>query len=949
MLKNVCKLFITIVVFSSSLYAGSTGKITGQITDSDIGEGLPGANVIVQGTNLGAAADADGHYTILNVPPGLYTINISFIGYQNVLYKNVRVNVDFTTRIDQALSPSAVEMAGIEVFGERNPLVRQDLTNTLVAVTAEQINALPVDQIRDVIALQAGIVQDNAGALHIRGGRSNEVAFQVNGVSINNPLSNLQGVGIATNAVQEVSVSTGTFSAEYGNALSGVVNFVTKDGGQDYHASFRSYTGGNFSSRDDIFYEIDDVDLLNHKRSEWTLSGPVPLLGKKFTFFASGVLENDDGHLRGMRVFDREEIGFIFGDFLVIDPFGDSGRAGFADGDREVVPMVTSESINLTAKLTWKLDPRLKLTYDLLLDDGERFRSSNFRRYRFNPDGRPKTFSNGINHSFGITHTLSNRMFYTLKFGAAFTHDRTHVFEDAFDPRYVRSFDSAITNNLIAPTDYLAGGTSLDRSFDKTRSLTGKWDMIFQANPVHELKFGAEFQHHRLKSETFTLIHSVNFNPEDGSKIFDQPDPCRDMFGDDPCIPLPSLDEDFTDYQFFDREPIQAAAYFLDKMELSKNFILNIGARYEYLDTRAFYNPNLAGTVDDGVEKIENQKKSTPKHRFAPRLSLSFPITAQGIIRFSYGHFYQNPRFSQIYRNPRFEDFKFTQTPTFGNANLEPQRSIQYEMGLQQQLSDDFKVDFTIFYKDVTNLVENRRVVAGEVGAQKNFNVVTNISYSNVKGFTLSLQKRRAPGGILSGTFDYTFQVGEGAFDDPLSLAINTRSDRDSEQSLVPLSFDRTHTLNGTLTLSKPNNWAISAIGNLWTGTPYTPSLPSQVQAVDFETRSARREINKNLDIKLEKFFSPQGVRFSIFMQIENVLDSINERSVHTNTGSSLTSLQESNNPRRFDALRNRIAFEQQFLGESNIFPEQFLDDFYQREDWLGPPREIRWGLSFEF
>jgi outer membrane receptor protein involved in Fe transport len=933
------RLAIWTMVLAQSALAGVTGKIAGRVTDSESGDGLPGTNVIIEGTNLGAATDLDGNYTILNVPPGLYSVQFSFIGYQAVRVRDVRVNVDLTTRIDRLLEPSALEMGAVEVVGERNPLVREDLTNTLVAVTAEQIEALPVDQIRDVIVLQAGIVQDNDGTLHIRGGRSNEIAYQVNGISIRNPLSNLQGVGLATNAVEEVSVSAGTFSAEYGNALSGVINFVTKEGGPKYTGSFRASSGGNFSSRDNIFFNVDQVDVLNHSRLEWTFGGPVPFLGKNVTFFTSGIRELDDGHLFGMRVYDKEEILFIDEDFFIIDPLGASGERFQADGDREIVPMVTRETLNLTAKLTWKPAAKFKFSYDLVLDDGERFPRTLgginiFRRYRFNPDGRPRSLSNSANHSVGITHTLSNSMFYTLRLGAAFTDAKDNVFSDPFDPRYVKSFASEVTSNFIAPTTFVAGGTSLDRDLSKTRSLMAKLDVVNQVNPVHELRFGGEFQHHRLEKEKFSLIY--NLLP------FNQPQPCLDEFGDSPCIPFPELDPDFTDYQAYVRQPIQAAVYFLDKMELANSFILNVGARYEFTDARALYNPNLAGTVDSGVE--QNLIKASAKHRLAPRASLSFPITSRGIIRFSYGIFYQNPTFSQIYQNSRFEDFNFTQIPTFGNTNLEPKRSVQYEMGLQQQFTDDLKVDLTIFSKDVTNLIESQRFIAGEVAATKEFNAITNISYANVKGFTASFLKRRAPGGLFSASLDYTFQVGEGAFDDPLLFAIDTRSGRDAPQSFVPLKFDRQHTMNATLTLSKPGNWVASAIGNLWTGTPYTPSVPSSVQAVEFEVRSARRPINKNVDLKFEKFFRQSGMRFSIFMQVENAFDWINERLVHVNTGSSLTSLNETNNPNLFNNLRDKIEAE-----PDNFFPIRFLDDFYQREDFLGPPREIRWGMSFQF
>ncbi|NIV92984.1 TonB-dependent receptor [candidate division KSB1 bacterium] len=919
---------LTLILFTAAfLYGGTTGKVAGRITDAETGEGLPGANVQLEGTTLGAATDLNGNYTILNVPPGVYTVNISFIGYQNVRVSEVRVNVDLTTRVDQALKPSAVEMAAVEVVGERNPLIREDLTNTLVAVTAEQIDALPIEQIRDVITLQAGIVEDNEGDLHIRGGRSNEIAYEVNGISINNPFSNTQAVGLATNAVQEVSVSAGTFSAEYGNALSGVINFVTKDGGPDYNGTLKVWTGDHFSSRDNVFFNINEQDLSNNARLEWTFSGPVPLFGDKLTFFTSGVFQDDDGHLYGMRVYNRDEILFIAGEDFIIDPLGASGRAGQADGDREIVPMVTRRDLNLTGKLTWKPSKKIKLTYDLILDDGERFpRVANgvniFRRFRFNPDGRPKRFTNNTSYSIGLTHAVSSNTFYTLKLGVNFTDSRTFVFEDPFDPRYVRSFENEITNNLIPPTDYLAGGTDLNRNREETRSLLAKVDVVSQVLPSHEVKFGGEFRHHRLDLLDFELL----FDPEQGRFI----------------IPRPEINPGFTNFQEYRREPIQASLYVLDKMELSKQFILNVGLRYEFLDARALYNPDLAGTVDTGVD--ENLVGASPKHRFAPRISLSFPITDQGIIRFSYGIFYQNPTFRQIFRNPRFEDFDFRTTPTFGNPNLDPEQSIQYEIGLQQQFTDDFKADLTLFYKDVNNLIQTRRVIAGEVAIDKEFNVVTNISSANVKGLTLSLLKRRAPGGLLSATLDYTFQVGEGTFTDPLDLAVDTRTGRETEQAFIPLDFDRTHTLNSTLMLSKGRNWAISAIGIVQTGTPYSPSLPSSVQAVEFEENSSRRPILTNLDLKLEKFFAVQGVRFSVFMQIDNVLDTRNERRVHFDTGRSLVSLDETTNPNLFDNLREEIR-----ENPGNFFPEQFLDNFYQREDFLGAPREVRGGMTFQF
>ncbi|MCK5086887.1 MAG: TonB-dependent receptor, partial [Melioribacteraceae bacterium] len=204
-------LILMLTYLTVQVFAGSTGKIAGTVTDKETGEPLPFANVFVDGTSLGAASDLDGNYTILNVPPGIYSITASVISYQKVTVTDTRVNVDFTTRIDFELSSGTITMEAVIVQGERNPLIRQDLTNPTTAITAETIMELPIDQISDVIKLQAGVTVGDDGDIHIRGGFGNETAYTLNGVSIIDPYNNRKSVGLATNAVQEVSVSSGTF------------------------------------------------------------------------------------------------------------------------------------------------------------------------------------------------------------------------------------------------------------------------------------------------------------------------------------------------------------------------------------------------------------------------------------------------------------------------------------------------------------------------------------------------------------------------------------------------------------------------------------------------------------------------------------------------------------------------------------------------------------------
>jgi len=911
---------LIILLFSNFSFAGTTGKIAGQLTDAVSGEPLIGANVIVEGMALGAATDYEGFFTILNIPPGKYSVRFNYVGYQDIIVKDVRINVDFTTQLNQSLSSGVLETEAIEVLASRESMVRSDLTNTQASVSSEMIEGLPIDQLDQIISLQAGVTTDAEGGIHIRGGRSNEVATQVNGISISNPFDNSQSVGIATNAVQEVSVSAGTFSAEYGNALSGVINYVTKEGGSEITGSLKTWTGDHFSTKSDVFYGIDDFDAFNHNRLEGTLGGPVPGLGEKVKFFVSAVYEKDKGSLYGVDLYRPEDVLQIDGDSLIFDPYGDGQPSGSGD----LVAMNIRKNYNLTSKVTYNITPSLKLGYDLVYDYSTRPVSGQFRNFRFNPNGRRFYTSQNHSHSLGLTQVLNPTTFYTFKIAANFTNAASRVFEDPFDSRYQASYEGNVNNNLFPQTDYLAGGHNLDRDEDNTKSYIAKLDFVSQVTQVHELRLGGEFIQHELERENYTLLHT-------------------DLSGNSkPIIPYPELNPSYTEYQYYKHKPLQTSFYVLDKMELAQTLILNVGLRYEYFHSNALYNPDLVGTVDTGVEK--NLKDSEAKHRLAPRISLSFPITAQGIIRFSYGHFYQNPPLSQIYRNPRFVDRDFISVPSFGNPNLEPEESIQYELGLQQGLTDDVKLDVTAYYKDVSNLIQSRRIVAGEAAASKEFNVITNISYANVKGFTVSLLKRRAPNGMIAGNLDYTFQVAEGAFEDPLDFFLDARSDRQSEQEFIPLSHDRTHTINATLSLIDANNWSASGIMSYWTGTPYTPTLPSNLSPVEYRNNSARRPDNFNIDLRFEKYFNFGPIRYSLFMQINNLLDLDNERNVHKTTGESLTSLDEATHLNRFDVLRAQIRNNPEMF-----FDERFLDDYYQREDWLSAPREIRIGLSLSY
>ncbi len=947
-MKHTLRNLIALVVMISAgtLFAGNTGKISGTVKDKDTQEALPFANVIIEGTTYGAATDIDGNFTILNVPPGVYTVTASVIGYQKQSYKDVRVNVDFTTRLDFELSSGTLEMEAVVVRGERNPLIRQDLTNPQVAITSETIDQLPVDQITDVIKLTAGVVVDDDGSIHVRGGYGNEIAYTLNGVSLNDPYGNSRSVGLATNAVQEVSLSAGTFSAEYGNALSGVVNYVTKEGGDKYSFSLRGYAGDFVTDRTALFENIDEIDPLNRGRFEATFGGPIPGTNKKLKVFASGVYENFKGSIYGKRLYrpsdsylTREAFSSddprkgVFTDPYFFNPY-DKNSNGLPTGDKALVPMNSSTNYNLQGNISYRLSSLIRLKYEAVYSQG-RFKSYS-REYKFNPDGKGTTYTNGLIQAFDFIHTVNDNMFYTLKASYGYNENKYYLYKDVNDERYLPTlFRRGISN-----TGFLSGGTDNRRFRRKTKTFTLKGDLVAQMFGSHEIKAGFESRFHEL----FVESYYVQVRKADGSNII-----TNDLLYDstltitrykpDPTTE-PSLITTYTKY------PMDAAIYIQDKIELAKTLILNIGLRYEYFDPKSDYNTNLSKDLQDLLFGYITRSKQTakPKQHLSPRISVSFPITDRGVIRFSYGHFYQNGSLASLYRNPYYYVNNIGSTPTFGNPNVKMQKSVQYEMGLQQALTDDFKFDLTAYYKDVRDYIFTQTVYTA-TGRQ--YRVLTNLAYSNVRGVTLSFYKRRSPGSMLDARLDYTFQVAEGNRTYPSDeLFFSEVSGKQSETYLVPISFDRQHVINVSIGLNEPGDWSAGIIANVQTGTPYTPILPSTIpNIITYQQNSDRQPIQWNVDFKFEKYFKVGNLKYSVFMQVNNLFDTQNELFVYASSGRALSAVEETSNEFQFQDIRRRIN-----SGDPGLFGINEIDGYYsKRPERVNRPREIRLGFSVLF
>ncbi len=208
------------------LFNGITGKIQGVVRDEETKEPIAFADVIITNTEMGSATDENGNFFILNVPTGIYTIEASYIGYQTKRIENVLVEADRATRLNITLRKSAIELAPVTVYGE-TPVIKKDYVATTQIMRRAEIATLPVDYTPTLITFQAAVARRDT-TLHVRGGRSTEVQYMVDNVSIIDPQTGDLAIGISKGIVDEVIFLPGGFDVEYGRAMSGVVNLISE-------------------------------------------------------------------------------------------------------------------------------------------------------------------------------------------------------------------------------------------------------------------------------------------------------------------------------------------------------------------------------------------------------------------------------------------------------------------------------------------------------------------------------------------------------------------------------------------------------------------------------------------------------------------------------------------------------------------------------------------------
>jgi len=881
------KLFFSIFLFG--LLFGANGKITGIISQKANGDPAVGVNIILVDSYLGAATDVNGRFTILNVPPGTYSLRADAIGFTPVVVQNVRVTTEQTTEISLQLDESVVEGQEVTVIAER-PLVQKDLTASQRVTTAKEIQDMPVESFLGVLSTHAGVNKSAGGALHVRGGRSNEVGYYIGGVSVSNPFfTNSLAVSVSNKALEEMKLVSGAFNAEYGNAMSGVVNVKIKDGGKNYDGSLSYYSGDYNSGANDIFPNISEQSLSANSTLDAFISGPVlPMLGDKLTFNVSLRRSQSEGYLYGIREHQPS-------DFAYFPPSGNWYIQ--MSGDSSYVPMNPSESSNFLSKITLRVSPRLKISTQSILSSSKSKSYSHV--YKYNPDGVSTGYSGNNNHAIQINHSLSPKSFYEANIFISDTDYKNYLYADTLDERYV---NTDYINTEPTSATFLFGGTQMGHTYRVSSSVGGKFDYTTQLNDNHEVKAGLSFRSDNLKERNLQVLYNQNYY--------------------EPTV----LPENKSPYHiYYDKDALQYSAYIQDKMEY-QSMIMNLGVRYD-----AFV-PNDS-TIASLLYPEADKKAAVDKTMISPRVGVSLPITDKGIFHFSYGHFYQMPTLRNLYRESYFGAGL---APTVGNPDLKPEKTVLYEFGFQQQFGTMIGMDINLFYKDIRELLalQSIRYNSPNFGPS-NYSIYLNKDYGNARGLTLSLTKRYDPISKSSLWLDYTYQKSEGNSVNSGAFYFSALSGIEEEKLIVPLSWDQSHLLNATIIIGDPSGTTLGIIGKIATGWPYTPSIPN----ANFvpKPNSGRKPVQKNVDAKLEKRIKVGSYRVSLFARVYNVFDIRNERYVFDDTGSAKYTYEYRSNQESEQLIAN--------YGMPGIHT---WDDYTTRPNYYSSPRSFKIGLSLD-
>lgn len=835
-------LLFSLLLLPSLVLVAQTGKLKGKVTDLTNGEPLIGANVIVVGTSLGAATDVNGEYSISNLNAGTYNVKASYIGYQAITQTEVRVSAELTTELNFQLPAEGISVGEVVVVSER-PLINKSNTNAIRSTTSDVIETLPVRGINNILKLTPGVVLQNNN-VYIRGGRVDEVGYYLEGTNITNPVVGGRGVTIIQDAVEEIQVQAGGYTAEYGGANAGIIRTQLKSGTPDLKFSLMYATDNiNFKSKDNRFDgERNYLGAYQYGYTEFTGTISGPLFSEKVKFFG---LINSNWTLDGTPLpFPGINLGVIT-DQQSTTPDHNSIDLTYPAGPTFGAQ---NQSYTGTGTLTFDFNPFIvRLTGSYTGTDAKNGGGGSISQL-FDLGRIGITESSNSSFSLKITHILSPTTYYDIS--AGYTLNTAESMDPLLRSNWQAYGDSVANAQVGAvwertprdlatgrygqyqrPTPYDIFGFSffapndISSGYAKTKREVFNFNAGFstEINKIHSIKFGGELSTYTIRSFGFAAGRAAS---QYAAAIYQNNQLANPLPINDVMIQLTNsygydhfgneIDGDFNAGGGVDdagllapKKPLFAGAYVEDKISY-KDLILNLGLRYDYfdVDNLILKDPTRPETAIDFNTNSVNPaglEKTPTFSAVSPRLGFSFPVTDQTVFHAQYGKFVQQSRLRDMYQGiygfgTQLRGGFFISTPV--GLNVRPTRTTQYEVGFTQQISDFASFDITGYYKDVQDQVvfDIQKTAAGS--QYQSYTVLRNGDFATTKGVEVSFNMRRMEN--IQVNASVSFQDAQGTGSNPNSQSGIVGAPLDGvtifrPNYVAPLDFNKSITGNVNL------------------------------------------------------------------------------------------------------------------------------------------------------
>jgi hypothetical protein len=930
----------------------ANGKIVGIVRDASTKDVIPGANVLVVGTTLGGAADAQGRYYILNVPPGTYSLQASAVGYGKLRIDGIDIVQDQTVEENVTLTSQDVQIGEMVITAERR-VVDKNRTSTKTTVTSDEIQNLPTVTVIDLLNSTPGAFNG-----FVRGGRITETKTIVEGVDITNQFyeniteqSNqgiLQSTGHLTRhnvgemntttdmnfaAIEQFSLNTGASGADVQSATAGTINYSLKEGSGPLSGSVQarmSQFNGLHHAGPDV-YNLDYVYFADENTTNTRLGANRHVRDSLFnakvsvpTSLSGGIVA--DSIRSGKYTYYPGK--YINGNHPLLDFSGSVGGAltdawrFFLTGkyldSHGYFPNDRSREADITLKTSYNLTNAMKLNvFGIVNDKGKLF---NWKNTTYNDDARyflegvPQNQGLDYTGSVKLTHVLSPATFYEVQVSQVY-HNLIYGFTDgngdgycalnesgdfltmsdtASISKYIsqsggdlskffRIGDEATPSQIAAPLNI--GGRQADITrpmfiYENSKSIarTVRADLTSQVDFHHQIKAGFLFK--------FNDVSYINRNTMLGA---DQVDTRSRLVVDN--------------WQFF---PTEMSVYASDRMEFG-GLVINLGLRGDRWDPKAPDYANYFSQFTPDTIMIDGQlrransilrqnKNIDPMYFVSPRIGVSHPISETAALFYSYSRQAIPPPYSRMYSS--FYTVFGTSLPNFTALNEPLTKSSNYELGAQWEfLPGKLGLNFTAYMRDVENYNPNTSVaIFPPAGGQTQ--MYFDAQYADARGIEVSIQAARqryfdiaTVSGRLNYAYTYikasswtgsdatktnvtTFQAADSAkYNNTLPFGDfvyynKVQNDVAGGASTLTGGYDRTHRITYLLSIEFPEDIILSSLGTFQSGFFYPIYYPLDARVAGRQLATA--PWNKMVDLKLEKGFRFENIRFAVFAEVKN-------------------------------------------------------------------------------